>query len=426
MRKMKSVICCMLLSMMLTANVACGNTSGGKSESTAPNIRGKGIVKEKITLATLIKNSPFAVNNVPFSIATQQQLPDSLFMAIYVNSERFYIKIGGVSNDKRLEVLDQALEEYGTEKGISLSEKARAEFARTGWVCAPIGRLNATLESMADGRKVNSTPGFSIAHNRDNTDYAIWFRAVGRMSYIYTHNLMESKEPDTDGGFYTDVDDGIEINEGVEEIEEEPQLIPEEILNVVRVWYDTPSRRMNSNAILIADGNLPFKHFGNLLRHLYDSDFFRVEMITAQMWIALAEGNNPDEYAIMDPIEYALMPMATNYYHNDWLCDAEYPYRYSTLKVKVTGQEVEFSFPGNTYCFLIDDGDKTYTPIFQKFDREREPLVKHLKRIKRWYDEKNLPWVVEIEPYPNATYANITALISAFQILGITSYYFKF
>lgn len=47
MRRMKSVICCMLLSMMLTANVACGNTSGGKSESTAPDIRGKGIVKEK-------------------------------------------------------------------------------------------------------------------------------------------------------------------------------------------------------------------------------------------------------------------------------------------------------------------------------------------------------------------------------------------
>lgn len=401
MRKMKSVICCMLLSMMLTANVACGNTSGGKSESTAPDIRGKGMVKEKTTLATLIKNSPFAVNNVPFSTATQQQLPDSLFMAIYVNSERFYIKIGGVSNDKRLEVLDQALEEYGTEKGIRLSEKARAEFARTGWVCAPIGRLNATLESMADGRKVNSTPGFSIAHNRDNTDYAIWFRVIRDISQngFKTPKMYSESE--------------------LELVGEEELTIEEEL---ALEGYTMPHNNYPIQTIIIADAGLPFKHIGKVIRILYYCNIFKVNLLTAQMQIELREDNIPDGYEIIDPIKYALLPMG-NFYYGEHLEESR---ERAIFKVKVTGQEVEFSFPGNTYCFLIDDGDKTYTPIFPKFDREREPLVKHLKRIKRWYDEKNLPWVVEIEPYPNATYANITALISAFQILGITSYYFKF
>lgn len=401
MRKMKSMICCMLLSMMLTANVACGNTSGGNSESTAPDIRGKGIVKEKTTLSTLIKNSPFAVNYVPFSIATQQQLPDSLFMAIYVNSERFYIKIGGVSNDKRLEVLDQALEEYGTEKGIRLSEKARAEFARTGWVCAPMGRLNATLESMADGRGVNSTPGFSIAHHRENTDYAMWFRVVRDISQNGFKTLKMYSESE------------------LELVGEEELTIEEEL---ALEGYTMPHNSYPIKTIIIADAGLPFKHIGKVIRILYYCNIFKVNLLTAQMHIELREDNIPDGYEIIDPIKYALLPMG-NFYYGEHLEELR---ERAILKVEVTGQEVEFSFPGNTYCLLISLGDKTYTPIFQEFDGERESLVKHLKRIKRWYDENNLPCVVEIEPYPNATYANITALISAFQILGITSYYFKF
>lgn len=404
MKLTKKMLWCAFAALILTTNTAFGNSSSKKASATAENA--VEIQVEKLTPASLVEQSPFKVNYLPYSISTQQKLPDDLFMVLYIHNDKLYIKIGGADKEKRLIALQYALDWAG---GYVLSEKAETEFIREGWICAPFDSLNSTLEAIADGKSPDNTPGFDL---KDNLKYRYLFKAVNEIATEDIRNELYVKNYNKSHEVKISKVEEIPDDEDIEEIDLEELYVSEKF----KMPDTLPFR-----AILIADGAANFSYVKDVLKNLSYSDFYRVELMTSEIEIDIDKQTYSQQYQIINSVEYFLMPMGNffPYEHLEPFGDEDIR-GIMPITIQVTGEQLEYSFPGNSYCRITYMPQESKMPIFDGLGSNTKSLTTYLHEICQ-----NWSVLVIIDPLPNASYGDVVTLISALKIVGIDRYMFN-